>query len=141
MHPHSQDGISHPCICAQQKLPSSLLCPPFPLCVSIRVKGPPRGTEPKVPRRTCSPWGVKKVKSKEFSSSSQGVGCNRAALPGGNGCRADRTHCMEILLHSEIHLILLLVQLLDALMIKQQNEYVFKKLQLINTALLPFGSH
>lgn len=48
---------------------------------------------------------------------------------------------MEILLHSEIHLILLLVQLLDALMIKQQSEYVFKKLQLINTALLPFGSH
>jgi hypothetical protein len=33
---------------------------------------------------------------------------------------------MEILPHSEVHLVLLLVQPLDALMIKQQSEYVLK---------------
>lgn len=44
---------------------------------------------------------------------------------------------MEILLRFEVHLVLLLVQLLNALMIKHQAEYVFqKKLQLINTAHL-----
>ena len=47
---------------------------------------------------------------------------------------------MEILLRFEVHLVLLLVQLLNALMIKHQGEYVFqKKLHLINTALTPFG--
>ena len=47
---------------------------------------------------------------------------------------------MEILLCFEVHLVLLLAQLLNALMIKHQGKYVFqKKLQLINTALTPFG--
>lgn len=43
---------------------------------------------------------------------------------------------MEILLCFEVHLVLLLVQLLNALMIKHQGEYVFQKqLQLINMHL------
>lgn len=47
---------------------------------------------------------------------------------------------MEILLRFEVHLVLLLVQLLNALMIKHQGEYVFpKKVHLINTALTLFG--
>lgn len=39
---------------------------------------------------------------------------------------------MEILLRFEVHLVLLLVQLLNALMIKHQGEYVFQKKITIN---------
>lgn len=39
---------------------------------------------------------------------------------------------MEILLCFEVHLVLLLVQLLNALMIKHQGEYVFQKKVAIN---------
>lgn len=51
-----------------------------------------------------------------------------------------RPHWMEILPRFEVHLVLLLAQLLNVLMIKHQGGYVFqKKMQLINTALIPFG--